>query len=233
MRPMLLFLTFLSWPSPHLVFAQNSQREKTIVIRSLSPKPQGGRLAAYGITRSDMKRIQAMVPTVTSMLPIRKIPQARVRAGESTVDSVILGTTENYLDAFGLRVERGRFLTAKDTKERNNVAVISQNVASKLFSLQDPVGEVIFFSNQYFTIVGVFRADDDGNPIVVIPITTMQSRLGDTVLLRNEGSFESSSYELSELRIGVEREQLKETAATIQAILIKYHDKKDFEIGTP
>ena len=115
-----------------------------IIIRSVKPGQNGGgdesesasqqqqtRILEYGLKYEDLERLKATLPTVSDAVPIamglkpasndeRWIPNAR-----------ILGTTPDYLKVKNLRIRRGRFITAPDHWNTNNVAVLGAGAATR------------------------------------------------------------------------------------------------------
>lgn len=204
-------------------------RDRTILVRSIAPAPSGASVQRYGVTREDFRLIKSLLPTAESIIPIRNIPKQRVRVGDRTIETTIRGTTNRYFLKEGMRITRGRFLDEADVVERNNVAVIHSNHAKELFLDDDPIGKAIQFSNEYFTVVGV--VETDARTRVLIPYTTMRSRMGDQTISRQAGMFEISQYELSEIEIVVTREtDVEETIKTIEYILQENHSQQDFDV---
>jgi len=83
----------------------------------------------------------------------------------------------------------GRFLNAKDLKERKRVVFLGGEIASELFGRPDPIGETVKIEGLPFIIVGTMpkklqtsmnNGPDDRRAI--IPFTTFQSIYGYTYL---------------------------------------------------
>ncbi|GAG06459.1 unnamed protein product, partial [marine sediment metagenome] len=73
------------------------------------------------------------------------------------------------------------FISEDDVRRRTDVALLGSKTASDLFGTVNPLGEIIRVSGRKFEIIGVleekgamFGAADD---FVMIPLTTMQSRI--------------------------------------------------------
>jgi putative ABC transport system permease protein len=211
-----------------VVQAQDLQG-RTIVARSVAPKASGPATEAYGMTREDLRMIRSLVPSIQTLVPIRNIPKVFVRVGDQSTESAVTGTTADYTRGKSLEVVRGRFLTAADVANRNNVAVIDVDHANKLFADKDPIGKAIQFNKQYFTVVGV--VETALRSTVFIPITTMRSRLGDTTTSRQAGAFEVTRYELSEIEVvPITKVDVDKTMEMIKRILRKNHSQQDYEV---
>ena len=56
----------------------------------------------------------------------------------------------------------GRDITAFDIEQRNRVCVLGSYLADSLFQYTDPIGEVVYFGGEPFTVVGVYYQKDGG-----------------------------------------------------------------------
>ncbi|TWT94557.1 ABC transporter permease [Stieleria varia] len=202
---------------------------RTIVIRSVPPESFSGTVSTYGITREDVHRIETLVPTIQTLIPIRTVPQEDVSVGDQVLQTTIAGTNNQYAEVKGFKLTQGRFLTEADSVHQNSVAVIDSKHVQRLFPNTDPIGKAIQFNREYFTVVGI--VDSETLPSIFIPITTMRSRMGDQLLRRKSGQFELQRYELSEVEILVDNApKVEQTVKIIEQILLNQHQTKDYEI---
>ncbi|MFH0882595.1 MAG: ABC transporter permease [bacterium] len=77
----------------------------------------------------------------------------------------------------GWSVANGRFFSEPDVQYARPVVVLGDAVASKLFPLRDPVGEMITIDGQRAQVIGVLAEqgsmlDQNADHIVTVPITT-------------------------------------------------------------
>jgi putative ABC transport system permease protein len=96
--------------------------------------------------------------------------------------------SEGYAQTLGLRVTRGRMLSADDITGRRKVAVVNQTLVTRFFGAEDPIGRQIKLPtlekypneavpNALFDIVGVIAdaknngIQDPAQPEVMIPYT--------------------------------------------------------------
>ena len=112
---------------------------QNIIIRSVKPsddaKQSGsGRNMAidYGITYRDGARIQATIPGIVRVLPIRIIRE-NVRFAQNSVACQVIGTMPFYGEVVGVDVVRGRFLTDMDERNHDNICVLTAGLAQRLF----------------------------------------------------------------------------------------------------
>lgn len=225
-----------------------------IILRSVKPpddaKQSGmgrGMMIEYGLTYEDGARIQATIPGVTRVLPVRIIRE-NVRFGQNAPSCQVLGTIPLYQELVGMEMVRGRFLSENDERNNVNVCVLTESLASKLFPYQDPLEESVKIDAFYYRVVGLARERNmveqrtqsgkmEGEPLdsnVYIPLSTSRSRFGDVLVRRSAGSFEVEKVELHQLTI-----QMRDTAAVetadpqIKTLLARFHAKHDYEAVVP
>jgi len=222
-----------------------------IIIRSVKPeaaREQTGRtfVLSYGLTSADLKRIVDTIPCVVSATPIREF-RRKVRYLDRMLEGRVVAVTPEYQHMNGLRLSRGRFITALDLEQYANVAVLGSETAEKLFPLEDPIGKSIRIDeSQYFRVVGVteYRAPtaaigtslsaQDYNRDVYIPFTTDRVRFGEVIVYRRAGTLQREKLEISQITVSVDAmEHVKQTARIIDGLLQKYHEQEDTTITVP
>ena len=220
-----------------------------IILRTLKPPSEVTDrlrgLMPYGLTRDDYARLTATIPTVTRALPIRELRRRFSYKGRM-VDGRLVGSTPDYAEVTRLEVDRGRFLTDADGREKKNVCVLAAGTAEKLFPFEDPIGEAIHVEEQYYVVVGVLKprmptagiggslAAQDFSSDVYIPIETLRTRIGDLVVTRRSGSFEGEMVQLSQITLRVDKvEHVMETAELVKQTLAQSHRIEDFGVTVP
>jgi putative ABC transport system permease protein len=109
--------------------------------------------------------------------------------GAANINTKVTGATPEYLTAFDMEVDRGRFITAGDVSGRGTVAVLGSTAASDLFGGFDPIGQKIKVSmpgggRVSLTVVGILSPQggsrfSDPDNAVIVPITTAQTKIFD------------------------------------------------------
>jgi len=121
------------------------------------------------------------LPAVVAAAPeVRSFGQV-VYQGDN-VNTQIVGVTPEYETVRNYHVQSGEFISQANVTARSPIAVLGANVASQLFSDNDPVGQTVRINNITFKVGGVleskggsgFGNQDDQ---VLIPLTTVLSRL--------------------------------------------------------
>ena len=227
-----------------------------IIIRAVKPPEDSkagtsssgrGSVIEYGLTYKDASRIQATIPGINHVLPMRLIRE-NVRFFRNEVSGQIIGTFPIYKDISGLDNLRGRFITETDDLHQNNVCAISSGLAKRLFPYQDPLDQQIKIGAHYYQVVGLVRetsteerrpqsGETTGAPLdnnVYIPLSAARSRFGETLIRRSAGSQEQERVELHQITIQFLDTSYVETAVgQIEALLGRFHTKRDFELIVP
>ncbi len=95
----------------------------------------------------------------------------------------VVGTNEEYKDTDNVNPAEGRFLTELDVSRNHKVCVIGQDIKTKLFKDEDPLGKRIKIGDDKYIVVGV--NEKQGNVlgmsidnIVIVPIGTFRRVFG-------------------------------------------------------
>ena len=195
---------------------------RNVIIRSLKPpednRSQGtsgrGSALEYGLTYQDGARIQATIPGVEQVVPMRIIRQS-ARFDQNDIPCQIIGTTPVYPSIAGVEVVAGRFLADLDEMHQENVCVITVGLADRLFPYQDPLKHSIRIDEFYYRVVGLIQEQSsaeqrtqsgkmEGEPLdnnVYIPLSTSRSRFGEVLIRVRAGSIEMEKVELHQVTV--------------------------------
>ncbi len=217
-----------------------------IIVRSIQPPDTGSdsfrEIKAFGVKRSEAELIETTIPTVKSVLPIRELPTKLAYTGNPNakpIDGRLVGCTPEYAEVTRLEVDRGHFLTDQEILSRASVCVIAAKLAQRLFPSEDPLSKQIYLpeKKEVYKIVGVLKhrnataaiggslASQDFSLDVYIPITTMQTRMGDRETKRISGSFSVKEFELTQFTIRVaDVDDVESTASLVRATLLPLKD---------
>jgi len=159
-----------------------SMGANAIYITSSSSMTQGMSGATGSITLEDAEALANpnRAPSVALVAPMSEKMTKVVYGNEnSSVD--IMGATPDIAQVISYPVAEGEFISEQDVKRGARVAVLGSKTATDLFGTENPLGKTIRISGTQFEVIGVLEkkggfigsADD----FVIIPLTTMQSRL--------------------------------------------------------
>ena len=129
-------------------------------VRVMAERPERpgweGRLVAP-LKREDAEYLLGHASLVQEVAPAM-VGGLRIKYGERTSNTTVLGTVPGYPDVVSFYVDRGRFFTRIDDKARRKVCVIGAKVIEKLEIDEPVVGREIQLRNETFTIIGVMEA---------------------------------------------------------------------------
>ncbi|MCG8650111.1 MAG: ABC transporter permease [Pirellulales bacterium] len=214
----------------------------TIIVRSQKPpedKLAGMRASRYGLLRSDLDQILGTVPTIETAIPIREI-RRQFTYRDRVVDGRLVGCTTAYADVNHLKIRAGggRFLSDADDMKADTVCVISAGVAERLFPFEEPLGKRVNVpeSTDKYKIIGVLEHrspsaaiggsldSQDFSSDVYIPMRTLRKRIGDTIVTRRSGQFQTEIMELNQITLQTKsQDQVRTTAAMIENLLAPKH----------
>ena len=133
------------------------------------------------ITYDDYLAVKKLT-TVESVAPV-VFRELTANFEAETRHPLVFGTTKEIFANYGLKIERGRLLTDRDTKGAASVAVLASEIAEELFGATDPIGKRLRLENRFYTVVGTLQSAgsmmmQDLETIVYIPVTTARSVFG-------------------------------------------------------
>ncbi|MBM3835024.1 MAG: FtsX-like permease family protein [Verrucomicrobia bacterium] len=230
---------------------------QNIILRSVKPpeeqkvsdKNNQSYVLQYGLTYTDIKRIEATIPGVTVVVPARIIREY-VWNISRRVDCDVMGTVPWYPQMRNHRVTKGRFFSEAEMEEKANVCVLSAEMAEKLFPLDSPMGGDVRVGNGYYRVIGIMgprsksaktdeppdatQSQASGADRMFIPLETAKTRCGEILRKMRSGSFEQERVALHEVTVKVSKpEEVVPVSGAIQGLMERHHKKKDYEIVVP
>jgi putative ABC transport system permease protein len=134
------------------------------------------------LTIDNVKTLQRESTLLSAISPvIMSFTQAI--GGQGNWRTHINGVSTDYQIIRDWPVASGSFFSVSDERAERKVAVLGHTVAANLFPTSDPVGQEIQLRRVPFKIIGVLTEKGqtangtDQDDVVLIPYTTMQSRL--------------------------------------------------------
>lgn len=125
---------------------------------------------------------RARAPHIINIAPVLS-GQSRVRFGDESTQTSIMGVAENYAEVTDLKLSEGSFFTESNVTNRSSVVVLGPELAERLTGRRtELVGTTVHINNYPFRVVGIAIAKG-GNQFsspdmdAYIPITAMQLRV--------------------------------------------------------
>jgi putative ABC transport system permease protein len=222
-----------------------------IIVRSVKPPDDNKQnpdqlLLTYGVTRLDMERLIATLPTVRAATPLREF-RRDVRHNDQQLEARVVSVLPEYQAMNGLGIANGRFISQTDNDRFENVVVLGAETAEVLFPLESPVGRSIYIDNgPYYRVIGVTErraasgnigsslSGQNYNRDVYIPFDTDRVRNGSELIYFKSGTVTFERLEISQLTIEIDKtENVQATAELIRGTLEQFHTRKDYEITVP
>lgn len=136
----------------------------------------------------DVEMISAQCPLVQYISPQQYLQQIPTEyRGESSTAQVI-GTGEHAPLIHNESIQAGIFFNQHHIQRKENVAVLSPEIADLFFKSENPVDKLIRINKVPYTVIGVFapkkikgKWDGLSRPKIVIPYTTHQKHFGNKI----------------------------------------------------
>jgi putative ABC transport system permease protein len=155
-----------------------------LIVRSGSRTQGGVRMGAGGtptLTEMDAQAI-AQLPNTLMTAPM-VMGGVQVIYGPNNWSTNVTGTNADFLRIRNWSLAEGRDFSESEAQGGMRVAIIGQDVATQLFGVDDPVGQVIRIKQSPFRVIGLLsvkgqtldgRSQDD---TIIVPLRTAQRQL--------------------------------------------------------
>lgn len=220
-----------------------------IIVRSIEPKTSSSsdknRVKSYGLLRADHQRFLANIPSIVRSVPIRELRREFASKGR-ILNANLVGCAVEHFDLNRLEMARGRWIHENDGRE--NVIVLADGTAKRLFPYENPIGQKIRVESDVYTVIGQTKPRGASAAIggsleardysydAYIPLETFRQRVGDQIMTRTgEGfNFKGEIVELTQITLTIgDIAMVDETVAILERLLKKYHDQEDYAVVVP
>lgn len=135
-----------------------------------------------GLTDEDINHI-ATVSNISGLSPTISGKTSVIANGSVMEEVTVQGKNEVYFKNDESLIKSGRTINILDTRNKNQVAVIGDNIAQELFYGKDPVGKELIINGTAYTIIGTLKTSSSfgmtsNNNTIIIPYTTALRSLG-------------------------------------------------------
>ena len=233
-----------------------------IIIKTVKPPEgkntsgQSQRMTEYGLTYADAERFRSSIADVEVVVPVRRLAQqAWYRNRKAAIE--VVGTVPWHTETSGIQMRMGRFLSSMDMQYKQGVCVVDEKVVEGLFTIDDPLGQHVKISRDYYRVVGIVSAQSFVSPTsgfanensgaasqsqsgsnignIYIPLTTVKERFGEISLQFSGGSGGSiEKVELQEVIVKVSAmDRVLPTRDILETQLSRFHKKSDYQIVVP
>ena len=146
---------------------------------------------ALDLTMADAAALEGL-PGVAAVAPTYSGNATVINSNGQEHDPSIYGVTPAYRTARNYELQVGSFLSEDDVDRRRKVAILGDTVVETLFPDDAyPIGETIRLNGVPFEVIGVLAEKGgsgfmDPDDVVLIPLTTAQTRLFNVPTYRGE-----------------------------------------------
>lgn len=153
---------------------------------------RGGAPPLFGETARDLTIDDALAlarsRAVRRIAPIA-VGSASVSYGRRDRDSIIIGSTEEFLTIRHLQMGQGRFLPADDPHHAAPICVIGPKIRQELFGARKALGEWVRIGDRRFRVIGVLASEGrtigvDIEEVVVVPVASALALFNTASLFR-------------------------------------------------
>jgi putative ABC transport system permease protein len=150
------------------------------VFPGTTSEQAGGKKAGVVVrfTQDDIERLSSSIPGLEEIVGNLEMDNVAIHNDLHSYTWHVEGSHAAIQDILNYDIVKGRFYTEQDNEERNHVAVLGSEAATKLFSGIYPIGQHIRVGGISFTVIGVLKPkmtedEDNVNRIIHIPFKTM------------------------------------------------------------
>ncbi len=98
--------------------------------------------------------------------------------GSENYHVTLLGSNEEGVNVYDLKLQEGNFFTDEDVSQKSQVVILGGKTAGELFGASSPIGEKIKIKNSMFRIIGVLEKKSQSfvnfDEAILMPYTTAQ-----------------------------------------------------------
>ena len=138
------------------VISQIEAVGSNLVWAEMIKTPDKEQPLSHRLTLADMNALKETIPGVVTAAGITDMPMTVVVEGRTRPVSLI-GVTDGYQQIRRLLILRGRYFDEGDMETHSKVCLITQDLALRVFGVDNPIGQTIRMGELTFTVIGVFR----------------------------------------------------------------------------
>jgi putative ABC transport system permease protein len=142
--------------SQRYVISQIEAVGSNLVWVELTRRPDKAQPRSHELTVADLEAVRNTVPNLTATAGIADMAMTVIVNGRERPVRLI-GVTDGYQAIRRLVVLKGRYFDSGDMETRSKVCLITQDLAERVFGLENPVSQQMRMGELTFTVIGVFR----------------------------------------------------------------------------
>jgi len=143
-----------------------------------------------GLHQMDAQSILETIPTVKKISPVVSLNYHAIKEGKS-YPVTLEGVSHHYFEMLNISINEGKIFSEEQTSKGVPVCVIGDNIRSKFFNQDDPIGQYIKCGQVWLRVIGTIEkrdfttsaSDEMGisstDNKIIIPFKTMLMRFKD------------------------------------------------------
>ena len=215
----------------NVLYVMASSPEMEAMVGDMATMTAG--IMSPTLTLGDAKALER-ARSVEAVDPVNE-NYVKVIAGRESKIAIIHGAGPAYQVIYNYALASGEFISDRNVASSARVVVLGNNVAEDLFGSLDPLRQSVRIKEKRFTVVGVLEPKGGAvmgvsiDDVVVVPITTFQSRLFTQYTTRGEAAVQSIGIKVASA------EMIDEVTYEIETILRERHrlsagEENDFTV---
>jgi putative ABC transport system permease protein len=184
----IVLVVTIALTSKKYVISQIEAVGSNVVWAEMVRTPDKAQPLSHELTLADMEAVQATITEAVTVAGISDMPMTVVVGGQ-TKPVALIGVTLGYQQIRKLVVFHGRFFDAEDMEARSKVCLITKDLATKAYGIENPIGRNLRMGELTFAVIGVFRErvatyglSEMQEDSVLVPIPIMRYFKGQEVL---------------------------------------------------
>ncbi|NNK93006.1 MAG: FtsX-like permease family protein [Desulfobacterales bacterium] len=192
---------------------------------------------SFGVSWSDVERLQHHKKYVKSVAAIREITVALLSTNSSVLPKIVQ-STPNYLQIIGVTLAAGRFLLPIDEQNNNMVCVLGANLARQL-GKDGRIGKTLRIGDALYRVIGIIskqsmHGDDQ--------VKALADNYNETLFLPfpshdkfSQMQAEKANHTLSRILVEVQSdENIPEVSQLIQRVIeVAHNNVRDYQVVVP
>jgi putative ABC transport system permease protein len=142
--------------SKKYVISQIEAVGSNLVWAEMVKTPDKVQPLSHELTLGDMEAVKSSIPEVTNVAGLSDMPMTVVVGGQ-TRPVALIGVTEGYQKIRRLIILRGRYFDTVDMESNSKVCLITKELATRVYGVENPVGRQLRMGELSFTVIGVFK----------------------------------------------------------------------------
>jgi putative ABC transport system permease protein len=136
----------------------------------------------------DDARAVSRAPSVLRVAPVAA-GTSEVSVGSRLRDTLVLGSTAEFLEVRRFTLAQGRFLPVEDWDRGSPVMVIGARLRAELFGAEPAVGQFVRVGDRRFRVIGVLKSSGAGlgmntDELAIVPVALAQAMFNTNTLFR-------------------------------------------------